>query len=519
MADSVLRRSARTVRSRDEHRRRGASRAASGAVVLALALTACGQKAGVHVEGSDGFGLAAPVAAPVTTGETTTFDQSTAPDASADASADTSTDTTTTVQPASTGQTAPQPSGQAQTTGQQPAAQAPAPGQSAAPKPASPSGQQRQVRGNDRTGVTADVLKLGTHAPVTGAAPLPSTSFEKSGDLYWRNKIDRKGETVLGRTKVEYLFRDDRYDPNSARQVCRELNAEAFIFAGGGGTDQIQACGEFAARVETPYFSAGVTEAGLRGNKWYFAASMSYKQQGPLLAQFIKKWPDFQGKKVAAIVTDTPNFDDAVAGWEAGVQQQGLNYYKTLRHPKGDTSWYSSYANDLQANGVEVLFILSSPVDYIRLAQKATENGYDLNYVGVGLSMGLNAVLNSGCNHVDGGIFFSPFPGMDWARQNAPEYFEAGAHFGVPTDDIAFALWGISASLDQMLARYGQVYGNDLTREDFRDLVENSTFESGVFPTVKYSPDNHFGATSVHVLQADCAAKEYKTIKTFASAF
>ena len=56
---------------------------------------------------------------------------------------------------------------------------------------------------------------------------------------------------------------------------------------------------------------------------------------------------------VGMIRTDTPNFDDATQGWEAGVQASGLNYYKTLRHPKGDTSWYNTFANELKGEGVE----------------------------------------------------------------------------------------------------------------------------------------------------------------------
>ena len=210
-------------------------------------------------------------------------------------------------------------------------------------------GGARPPQGNDRTGVTDHSITLAVHAPVTGAAPLPSTSFEKSRDLYWRWVTEGKGEKVLGRDKVEVIFADDRYDPNAAIQVCRNLASHAFLLMGGGGTDQIQACGRRMGQERVPYFSAGVTETGLEGNPWYFAASMTYKQQTELLAQYVKK--AFPGKKVGAIVTQTPNFNDAVAGWEAAVKRHGLPYTKTLRHPKGDTTWYSTYAGRPAAGG------------------------------------------------------------------------------------------------------------------------------------------------------------------------
>jgi ABC-type branched-subunit amino acid transport system substrate-binding protein len=380
------------------------------------------------------------------------------------------------------------------------------------------SGGATKVIGSTRTGAPKDKIVIGIHAPVTGAAPLPATSFEKARDLYWRYVTEVKGEKVLGRSKVEVLFKDDRYAPNTAVQACRELAAEAFVLVGGGGTDQIQACGRFANQAKVPYFSAGVTENGLRGLDWYFASSMSYKQQGGLLAKYVAKTQ--AGKKVAAIITDTPNFDDAAAGWEAGVQANGLNYYKTLRHPKGDTSWYNTYANELKNAGVQVVYINSSPVDYIRFAQQAGQQGFQPQFVGVGVTMGLNAVLNSGCPSVANGIFFSPFPGIDWANGNLKAFFETAAKYDAPADDIGLALWGNAAVFHELLKRYEAKFGTDLTREGFRAVVaESQKVDSGIFPSLTFTPQDHFGANQVHVLQADCGSKTYKTLATFASDF
>jgi ABC-type branched-subunit amino acid transport system substrate-binding protein len=376
----------------------------------------------------------------------------------------------------------------------------------------------REPQGSDRTGVTEDTITVAVHAPVTGAAPLPSTSFEQAGDLYWRWLVEEKGGDVLGRTNVEAIFADDRYEPSAARQVCRQLADRAFLVTGGGGTDQIQACGQLAAQIRVPYFSAGVTEAGLEDNPWYFASSMTYRQQGPLLAEMVKS--RFGDAKTAAIITQTPNFDDAVSGWEQGVQEHGVNYAQTLRHPRGDTSWYSGYANQLGEAGVEVVFILSTPLDYIRFAQVADDQGHDFQFVGVGVSMGLNAVLNSGCPTVDGGIFFSPFPSLDVIDDLDPDFNRAAEKFGTPNDDLALAIWGASKGLHQMLDNYGEAFGNDLTREDFRALVESSgRTESGIFPPVEYSPDDHFGGRAVHVLEADCDAEIHRDGGTFVTGF
>ena len=355
--------------------RRSIRLTASLAALLLLA-AACGQKPGTHVA--------------ATGGGTATGDSFAAGDAAA-VTEDQATDAGVADDAATGGAPAagPQSGGAGASAG--PGAGGAAPATTA---PAAGGGTAKVI-GTTRTGAPKDKIVIAIHAPVTGAAPLPATSFEKARDLYWRWVTEVKKEKVLGRSKVEVLFKDDRYQPNTAVQACRELAAQAFVLVGGGGTDQIQACGRFANQARVPYFSAGVTENGLRGLPYYFATSMSYKQQGGLLAKYVAK--NFGGKKVAAIITDTPNFDDATAGWEGGVQASGLNYYKTLRHPKGDTSWYNTFANELKGQGVEVLYINSAPVDYIRFAQQANEQGFKPQFVGVGVTMGINAVLGSGC--------------------------------------------------------------------------------------------------------------------------
>lgn len=459
-----------------------------GALTLSLVVAACGQKPGVHVQtaaGSNSAALTNDAGTDTGTGGDTSAAGATTADASTGAAA----------------------SGAAAGGGTKAATG----GAAAATGPA-------MVRGTNRTGVTADKITLAIHAPATGAAPLPVASFERARDLYWRWITEAKGEKVLGRSKVEVLFKDDRYQPSTAVQACREMASSAFALAGGGGTDQIQACGRFAESSKVPYFSAGVTENGLRGLKYYYATSMSYKQQGILLAQYVKK--NFPGKKVAAIITDTPNFDDARDGWESGVKASGLNYYKTLRHPRGDTSWYNTYATELKGAGVEVLYINSAPVDYIRFADQASQQGFKPQFVGVGVTMGLNTVLESGCPELNGGTFFSPFPGLDYAQQNIPDFFAAAQRFGIQADDLALALWGIAKNQHELFKRYEATYGKDLTREDFRDLIETQTgIHTGVFPDLNYTAADHFGSRAVQVLKADCGPKQYKTVATFASSF
>ena len=98
---------------------------------------------------------------------------------------------------------------------------------------------------DDTAGVTDEEIVIGIHAPVTGASPIPQTSFEVGKDIYWRFLAESAPDQLFGRT-VRVVFRDDEFNPNRAVAVCREMVEQdgAFLLIGGGGADQITACAQ-----------------------------------------------------------------------------------------------------------------------------------------------------------------------------------------------------------------------------------------------------------------------------------
>ena len=136
------------------------------------------------------------------------------------------------------------------------------------------------------------------HAPVTGAAAIPQASFERAVGVYF-DAVNRNGG-IHGR-KVEVLFEDDGFDPNRARTECKKMaeQEQVFLLIGGAGADQIDACARYAAAAGVPYLSAGVHETrpglgSLSNLSTYFALSLTYEQQIPLLAGVVKS--EFGGR-------------------------------------------------------------------------------------------------------------------------------------------------------------------------------------------------------------------------------
>jgi hypothetical protein len=279
------------------------------------------------------------------------------------------------------------------------------------------------------------------------------------------------------------------------------------------GADQIQACARYAASVGVPYLSGGVTQIGLTSQS-YFPLWMSYAQQGPLLANFLVKKAHAKTEKNGMIYFDSPTFSDAHSSFVNAMSQNGAHVDYDRAIPKGSgVSDAQTYATELQAAGIQNVYVLTSPTFFIQLANAAESKGYHPHWVGVGLSMALDTVAKVACannNSIDGAHFFNPTPAYVDSDKFDPAFRQAGG-----TDDIEFGLWGISKVIAQMLKNGGQ----DLTRESFVSGNQSAGISTGVAPPLKYSPNNHFGGQSMHLNRADCANSRWVTEQAFVNHF
>jgi ABC-type branched-subunit amino acid transport system substrate-binding protein len=363
--------------------------------------------------------------------------------------------------------------------------------------------------------VSDTLIKIGVHAPLTGAAPLPQNAFDKGKDVYWKFLAAKGG--LLGRN-VQIVFKDDQFNPAHAVQVCRELveQDKVFLLFGVAGSDQITACARYANAAGVPYLSAGVNEDGLTGLPNYFAVSQTYAQQNRTIAAMIRN--RLHKTKIAIVLNSTPALNETQRSITAEAQALGLTIVRQSRISKqASDSELVSEAQQLRASGAEAVYLLTAPVNFIKLATNAYAQAYSPLWTGPGLTNGLNLVTEAGCPAVDGARFLSPFPQLDVIDRLDPDYTPAYKKYaGGDPDDIGLAEWGLNKTLHLMMDAAGQ----DLSRQSFvRALTSGRRFTSNVFPTVAYDGSIRFGANSMHVLRADCASRTWKTETTFAEGF
>jgi len=304
---------------------------------------------------------------------------------------------------------------------------------------------------------------------------------------------------------------DDTYKPSGAVRVCQEMARRDYIVLGGAGTDQIQACGRDRTlqRTHTPYLSAGVTENGLTGIPTYFALSLTYPEQAPLVMENARR-QDFLTKKNAAgeskwaiVISDTPNFTDAQRAMEKALNGEKIPFKVFLTSKAPSNADATTLGNDLRAYNAPVVFFLGQPTFFINVVTNTAHSLYTPIWTGIGPSMALNAVANVACpgteNRYDG-RFLHPYQGFDKAP---PEFIKAGG-----SDDIQLSLWLSAEVLHRMLLTTKGV----LTRESFTSSIVGPTFSSDGKPFVRLTPSNHFGGLASYSLKSDCTKRQYVTL-------
>ncbi len=455
-------------------------------VPAALVAAACGQKAGVEGSGQ-------PVAPPVTAappGPTAPPTGSTEPTGSTPPSG-------------STGSTTPGTGGGTVAT--------------AAPQTTVPAQGPFEPGPDDTAGVSDDEIVIGIHAPVTGASPIPQESFDVGKDIYWKWLAANDPEALFGRT-VRVVFRDDEFNPQNAVRVCREMVEQegAFLLVGGGGADQITACAQYATENDIPYLSAGVNEAGLADLDTYFATSLTYAEQAPMIVAQLQD----QGITAAGlVVADTPSFEDAYNALKSAAADAGLDIpYETRINKDASPAESATVAQQLKESGVEGVILLTSPVVYVLgLAPAAANQSYTPVWIGPGITSGLNAVTAVGCPNVSTGEFYSPVPGLDAINELDANFEPAYSEFagGAEADDIGLQLWALNKAIALMLEAAGPELGRAAL---MNALVTTPEFDNGIYAPLRYSVDDHFGGTGAYLLRADCDTKQYVSGPRFVEA-
>ncbi|SFP07254.1 ABC-type branched-chain amino acid transport system, substrate-binding protein [Amycolatopsis arida] len=360
------------------------------------------------------------------------------------------------------------------------------------------------------TGITEDTVRIGGHFPLTGVAA-PGYSEIPSGHKAYYDYVNANGG-VHGRT-IEFIVRDDAYNPTNTSQVTNELVLSDQIFAmvGGLGTPTHSAVVDFlnGERVPDLLVSSGSLQWGdAPGAKPFtFGWQPDYEIEGKIIGRWVRE--NLPDARVGLFLQD----DDFGRDGEQGVRRYlDDQIVEVTRYTSGNTDVAPQIAA-LQAAGVDLVLGFNTP-SYTALTQLASLKtnfeprwfysnvGSDPALVGSLLARFSEGAVRDGASLLDDVLTTEYIPGVDapddpWMRLWRQVWDTHGAE-GELTN---YRVFGMSQAYTFVQAL--QAAGPNPTREGIVEALEKvgGGFSGPALAPFRYSADSHLGISGMQVIE------------------
>ncbi|WP_109211014.1 MULTISPECIES: ABC transporter substrate-binding protein [Microbacterium] len=370
--------------------------------------------------------------------------------------------------------------------------------------PAAPGGTDEAV-----PGVSDDTVTIGTHTPLTGPAAAGYSSISAAATAYFEYLNDNGG--VHGRS-IEYLVKDDGYNPATTQTVVRELVQEDEVFAivNGLGTPTHTAVLDYLNQNEVPdlFVASGSTSWNQPSTyPFTFGFNADYVVEGAALAQYAAD--EHPGKVVCLLGQDDDFGDEMIEGAELALGADGLAAVERYSVSNQDVS---AQIGAMKAAGCEINIL-------------GTINGFTALAVGTAAQLGWFPMWfssSSGANYetlvgylgedvgpklLQGliGTNYLPASGGDseWValfRQINDEYND-GAVFDGNT------IYGMSVAY--LFAEALEAAGENPTRQSLIDAVQSGDLAGNGIVPLSFGEDSHAAYLGVGITAVDQGVQDY----------
>ncbi|EHR61921.1 ABC transporter substrate-binding protein [Saccharomonospora cyanea] len=362
--------------------------------------------------------------------------------------------------------------------------------------------------GGAETGVTADTVTVGAHFPLTGVAA-PGYSEIPTGTKAYFDFVNAQGG-VHGRT-IEYLYKNDAYNPTNTSQVTNELvlSDEIFAMVGGLGTPTHSAVLDLLHDNGVP--DLFVSSGSLLWDQpdrypGTFGWQSDYEIEGKILGRYLAE--NHADAKVGLLLQDDDFGDDGEKGIRAYVDSQIVAAQR-----------YAPTANDvtpqisaLKDAGAEVVVGFTVP-SFTALSQLSAQRldyrpqwvysnvGSDSQLVGSLLARFSEGKVED-ASSLEGALTTEYLAGVEdtddpWVRL-WQRVWDAHGGDGELTN---YRIYGMAQAYTFVQAL--QAAGPEPTREGLVRALETAggDFTGPALAPFRYSTDSHAGVSGVRVVE------------------
>jgi branched-chain amino acid transport system substrate-binding protein len=215
-------------------------------------------------------------------------------------------------------------------------------------------------------GVTDTTIKIGSWGPLSGPAAAWGAVLHGM-EAYFGYINDQGG--IHGR-KIEFVYRDDQYNPSKTPGLVRELVEKEGVFAivSGIGTANGRAVADYLEQQGVPFFSpaSGDKFWSDPGKKNVYTAFPRYVTEGEILGKYVAT--DLGKKKIGVLYQDDDFGKQGLEGVKKAVSDAGGEVVVEVSCQPTDTD-LSGQASQIAAKAPEVLVLYAAPKQAVTLAK------------------------------------------------------------------------------------------------------------------------------------------------------
>ena len=210
------------------------------------------------------------------------------------------------------------------------------------------------------TGVTATTVTIGGTTPLSGPASAYQ-SVAKGAAAYFRY-VNAKGG--VNKRKINYIYKDDGYDPSRTADATRELVQQDKVFAifNSLGTDQNLATRAYLNALKVPqlFVASGATTFGSDYKKYPYTIGYqpNYRAEGTIYGRYIVKHA--AKSRIGVLYQNDDYGKDLLAGLQRGLgKKAGL--IKSKQSYNVDDPDVQSQIAKLKAAKTNTLMVFATP--------------------------------------------------------------------------------------------------------------------------------------------------------------
>ena len=368
-------------------------------------------------------------------------------------------------------------------------------------------------------GVTATTVTVGSHQPLTGPAAPGYSEIAPASEAMFKYINSQGG--VNGRT-IDYVYRDDMYDPSQTVNVVKQLVLEDRVFAvfNGLGTPTHTKVLDYlnAQRVPDLFVASGcVCWNQPQKYPYTFGFQVDYVVEGKILGAYIRD--NFPDKKVGYLLQDDDFGQDGMRGLDREIPASSVVDRETynasqLSQPGG----LAPQLGNLKARGANLIVLFTIPAATASALLTAAKLNFQAQWVtsNVGSDpVTLSGLLKSfssgqvGSQLLEGmvGAYYlpsygipNPDPWIQLFKKVHDQYIS-----NLPFDgNVAFGMAAAYAFAQALKAA-----GRNPTRQSIVQAVEAGGFRGPGLVPFSYSRTNHQGYSGEQVFVVKSGVATY----------